>query len=201
MPEHYKHIKQFLFDEETQYLLSKLENEIPWRQVRYFKPERGYVITPRLTWVCGFHQQAYYDLKYASGKIVSPNPIPSWLDDLKSVIEEHLNQSFNYVLFAQYRDNNDSITYHSDNERFLGYNPTIASISIGSDKTFCLKNKASKKVETFNLQNGDLFVMKNNCQRDYLHSVPKNSSGGKRFSLTFRNALNETGSKNYYKYN
>lgn len=198
---HYKHVKNFLFDQETEYLLDKLKNEIPWRQVRYYKPERGYVITPRLTWVCGFHQKDYYDLSYSSGKIVSPNPIPSWLQDLKLVLEDYLNETFNYVLFAQYRDGNDSITYHSDDERFLGYNPTIASISIGEDKLFYLKNKNTKQTEKFNLQNGDLFVMKNNCQRDYLHSVPKNSSSQRRFSLTFRNALNETGSKNYYKYN
>ena len=198
---HYKHVKQFLFDQETEYLLDKLENEIPWRQVRYYKPERGYVITPRLTWVCGFHQKDYYDLSYSSGEIVSPNPIPSWLQDLKLVLEDYLNETFNYVLFAQYRDGSDSIAYHSDDERFLGYNPTIASISIGQDKLFYLKNKNTKQTEKFNLQNGDLFVMKNNCQRDYFHSVPKNSSSQRRFSLTFRNALNETGSKNYYKYN
>lgn len=201
MPQHYKHIKQFLFDQETQYLLDKLQNEIPWRQVRYFKPERGYVITPRLTWVCGFHQRSHYDLSYPSGKIVSPNQIPLWLEDLKLVLEDYLKETFNYILFAQYRDGNDSIAYHSDDERFLGYNPTIASISIGQDKLFCLKNKKTKQTERFNLQNGDLFVMKNNCQKDYFHSVPKNSSSEKRFSLTFRKALNETGSKNYYKYN
>ena len=201
MPEpHYKHVKEFLFEEESSYLLHKLETEIPWRQVKYYKPERGYVVTPRLTWVCGFHQNELYELVYASGKKAIPTPIPSWLMDLKWVLEDHLKTKFNFILAAQYRDEKDSISYHSDDEYFLGYNPTIASISVGATKTFYLKHKNTKQVEKFNLNNGDLFVMKNNCQRDYLHSVPKNIAG-KRFSLTFRNALTEAASKNYYKYN
>ena len=201
MPKHYKHIKSFLSSRETDFLVAKLRTEIPWRQVKYFKPERGYVITPRLTWVCGFHQKDHKPLLYPSGQEVLPNPIPPWLLELKEALEVYLNESFNYVLFANYRDERDSIAYHSDDEGFLGRNPCIASISVGGIKKFNLKNKTTKEVETFYLNNGDLFVMKENCQKDYEHSVPKHKFSNQRFSLTFRNCLNEAGSKNYYKYN
>ena len=85
---------------------------------------------------------------------------------------------------------------------FLGASPTIASITVGDQRLFCLKNKETKQVESFDLGHGDLFVMTGNCQRDYLHSVPKTSEQKlPRYSLTFRKALNEYGSSNYYTYN
>jgi alkylated DNA repair dioxygenase AlkB len=195
--EHYEFYKDFLYLEESDKLLKYLQNDIPWTQVKYFKPERGYVITPRLTWVSGFHQQDIYDING-----ITPNPIPDFLLPLKDLIEDYLNTDFNYMLFCKYRDQNDSITYHSDDEAFLGKNPTIASITLGCPRPFVLKNKKSKESESFNLSHGDLFVMKNNCQKDFFHAVPKQKKPtGERFSITFRKALNENGSKNYYKYN
>ena len=71
---HYSHHKEFLYPEEATALLNYLEEEIPWRQVTYFKPNRGYVITPRLTWVAGFHQKETYSISTNS-----PNPIPDFL--------------------------------------------------------------------------------------------------------------------------
>jgi alkylated DNA repair dioxygenase AlkB len=197
---HYQHIRSFLTNQEADYLYQRLLNEIPWTQVKYYKPERGYVITPRLTWVAGFHQEKLYPLNHHAG--YQPNEIPDWLVKLKDVVEDYLQEKYNFILFAQYRDENDSITYHSDDEKFLGYNPSIASITVGENRPFCLKNKQTKEVTSFELKHGDLFVMQNNCQRDYLHSVPKQKySCAPRISLTFRKALNEAGSKNYYHYN
>jgi len=195
---HYLHETEFLFKQESDYLLDYLKNEIPWRQIKYYKPERGYVITPRLTWVAGFHQDTHFKLKNG----VLPNAIPDPLLPLKNLVEQHTGVIYNFILFAQYRDGQDSITYHSDDEMFLGSSPTIASITVGEERLFCLKHKETKQVESFNLKHGDLFVMKANCQRDYLHSVPKTTQQkAPRFSLTFRKALNEYGSSNYYTYN
>jgi alkylated DNA repair dioxygenase AlkB len=198
---HYQYVPEFLFKKEADYLYKRLLEETPWTQVRYYKPERGYVVTPRLTWVAGFHQKDLYPLD-TGFNVYSPNEIPKWLLELKDVVEDYLNTTYNFILFAQYRDENDSISYHSDDEKFLGYNPNIASITVGQPRPFCLKNKATKETQEFNLGHGDLFVMKNNCQRDYMHSVPKQSKSLKpRISITFRKALNESGSANYYKYN
>lgn len=194
---HYSHHKEFLYPEEATTLLNYLEEEIPWRQVTYFKPNRGYVITPRLTWVAGFHQKEIYPISTNS-----PNPIPDFLLPLKDLVEDFLNQEFNFMLFSKYRDQNDSITYHSDDERFLGKNPTIASLSLGFARPFILKNKKTRESQNFLLEHGDLFVMQNNCQKDYFHAIPKSTKEyGVRYSITFRKALNESGSKNYYTYN
>jgi alkylated DNA repair dioxygenase AlkB len=198
---HYQHVSNFLSEKESTYLFDRLLQETPWTQVKYYKPERGYVITPRLTWVAGFHQKNLYTLDI-EGKSYTPNLIPPWLVELKSAIENHLSTKYNYLLFSLYRDEKDSIAYHSDDESFLGYNPNIASITVGASRPFNLKHKHAKEVESFTLKHGDLFVMKNDCQRNYTHTVPKQPLKAKpRISITFRNALNESASKNYYKYN
>lgn len=196
---HYELHKGFLLQQEINYLHTRLNKEIPWTQVRYYKPERGYVITPRLTWACGFHQKTIYPLMKG---MITPNPIPEWLLPLKSLVEDTCGQSFNFMLFSKYRDEKDSITFHSDDERFLGFKPKIASLSLGATRPFILKNKITKQKQIFLLETGDLFLMKNNCQRDYLHSVPKQKDSiAERISITFRKALNEYGSCNYYMYN
>jgi len=197
--QHYQHKPSFITKEESDWLYAKLLKDVPWRQVKYYKPERGLVVTPRLTWCCGFHQDEYYDIRLP--QLVSPQEIPRWLQPLKSLVESELSTSFNFILFSYYRDGQDSIAFHSDDERFLGEEPTIASITVGAPRPFILKEKATKVSQTFSLDHGDLFVMQRNCQSDYLHSVPKMTKALPRISLTFRKALSEAGSKNYYKYN
>ena len=196
---HYEYASGFLSKEESDWLYAKLLKEVPWRQVVYYKPERGLVTTPRLTWCTGFHQPEYHDI-YLPLK-VTPQPIPNWLLPLKEQVEEYTDQDYNFVLYSMYRDGKDSIAYHSDDEKFLGKKPKIASVTVGATRLFCLKQKQSRKVQKFELAHGDLFLMKNNCQSDYLHSVPKVTNCLPRISLTFRKALSEAGSKNYYRYN
>lgn len=197
MTQHYKYVKSFLYKKEADYLYDRLNKEIPWSVVKYYKPERGYVITPRETWCAGIHNRL--DLKNFNYQW---NKIPKWLLPLKQLVEDECNEEFNFMLFAKYRNENDSITFHSDDERFLGDNPTIASITVGEARPFQLKNKVSRKIETFNLSHGDLFVMQNNCQKDYLHSVPKQKEElSTRISITFRKGLNIQASRNYYTYN
>lgn len=197
MTQHYNYVPNFLYKEEADYLYKRLYEDIPWSQVKYYKPERGYVITPRETWCAGIHNRL--DLK---NFYLDYNEIPEWLLPLKTLVEEECNQKFNFLLFAKYRDENDSITFHSDDERFLGNNPTIASITVGDERPFLLKNKTTKQITEFNLSHGDLFIMKNNCQSDYFHSVPKQKYKlNTRISITFRNGINEKASQNYYYYN
>ncbi len=197
MDNYYQHHKQFLYIEEANILKNYLEKNIPWKQVIYSKKNRGNITTPRLTWVAGSHNQNIYKKR----KFTS-NKIPAFLLPLKTLIEDFLNTEFNFMLFSKYRNEKDSITYHSDDERFLGTSPVIASLTIGVTRPFVLKNKHTKNSQFFNLNHGDLFVMQNNCQKDFLHAVPKLKYPlGVRYSITFRKVLNELGTKNYYKYN
>ena len=195
---HYEYVPNFLLPSEVDFLTTFLKYKIPWKHVVYKKKDRGEVTTPRLTWCCGFHSNKMYGVNG-----IYPNRVPKELLPLKDLISERLNNNFNYMLFAQYRDGQDSITYHSDDEDFLGKDPTIASLTLGATRPFMLKNKHTKEKQIFNLNAGDLFVMKNNCQSDFLHSVPKIESftEGPRYSITFRKAINSKASWNYYTYN
>lgn len=195
---HYEYVPNFLLPSEVDFLTTFLKYKIPWKHVVYKKKDRGEVTTPRLTWCCGFHSNKMYGVNG-----IYPNRVPKELLPLKDLISERLNNNFNYMLFAQYRNGQDSITYHSDDEDFLGKDPTIASLTLGATRPFMLKNKHTKEKQIFNLNAGDLFVMKNNCQSDFLHSVPKIESftEGPRYSITFRKAINSKASWNYYTYN
>jgi alkylated DNA repair dioxygenase AlkB len=197
---HFNHVKDFLTKEESDWLYSKLLQEVPWRQVKYYKPERGLVTTPRFTYCYGFHQPEHYEL-YLPQK-TAPLAFPSWIIPLKEYVEAHTSQTYNFILLSYYKDGSHSIGYHSDDETFLGKNPTIPSVTLGAERLFCLKDKLTKNVSKHLLSHGDLFLMQNNCQQDYMHSVPKTKNFIlPRISLTFRNVLSEAGSINYYKYN
>ena len=172
-------------------LFNLLKSEIPWRQVEYFKRDRGlHVVTPRLTYVTG---SFYNNLG---------NPHPSWILKLKQNIELVTDTEYNFILYAYYRDGNDSITWHSDDERFLGENNTIAGVSFGNLRDFQLKNKVTKEIEKIPMHHGDMIIMKNNCQKDYEHAVLKTKEDvGERISLTFRKAITSYANTNYYTYN
>jgi alkylated DNA repair dioxygenase AlkB len=194
---HYQYHEQFLYKEEADVLENYLEENIPWKQVTYFKPERGYVITPRLTWVAGFHNKNVYEIDG-----LTLNEIPLFFLPLKDLVEDFLKTEFNFILFSKYRDENDSITYHSDDEKFLGRSPTIASLTLGATRPFVLKNKRTRESQSFDPKHGDLFVMQSNCQKDFFHALPKSKKAfNTRYSITFKKVLNEYGTKNYYKFN
>lgn len=101
-----------------------------------------------------------------------------------------------------YADGKDSISYHSDDESFLGPEPTIASISLGGSRDFYLKHKEDKeKQEKFVLDDGDLLIMRGKTQEKWLHAIPKRARAQPRINLTFRKAINIKGTDNYYRYN
>ncbi|KAF7585084.1 Alpha-ketoglutarate-dependent dioxygenase alkB 2, partial [Aspergillus hancockii] len=140
----------------------------------------------------------------------TPRPIPTCLDRLRLAIQSATNHPhgtpYNFCLVNYYATGNDSISYHSDDERFLGPNPTIASLSLGAKRDFLLKHKPGGEAEPlkFPLASGDMVVMRGETQRNWLHSVPKRKAveaGLGRINITFRRALVPGGTENYYRYN
>lgn len=136
-----------------------------------------------------------------------PRPIPACLQHLLTSVEAATKETFNFCLVNYYASGADSIAYHSDDERFLGPDPTIASFSLGAKRDFLLKHKAPQSGMTplkFPLASGDCIVMRGKTQPKWLHSIPKrsgkNSEGG-RINITFRRAMVREGTNNYYNYN
>jgi alkylated DNA repair dioxygenase AlkB len=145
-----------------------------------------------------------------------PRPIPKCLDDLRLSTESATGCKFHFCLVNFYASGQDSISYHSDDERFLGPQPAIASFSLGAKRDFLMKHKPfllddSKPPPSevtpikLPLGSGDMVLMRGATQANWLHSIPKrsgkNMDDGGRINITFRKALVRAGTENYYNYN
>lgn len=131
-----------------------------------------------------------------SAKAMSPLPWTTSLLTIKTAIETELinhliKTDFTSVLINKYRDGNDYLGWHSDNEKELGNEPVIASISLGEARTFQfrLKDDHKKKIQ-IELNDGSLLVMRGKTQELWQHQIPKRSSAtaviNPRINLTFR---------------
>ena len=109
------------------------------------------------------------------------------LSDLKQIVEQRTETKFNSCLLNLYHDGNEGVTWHSDNEKGLGSNTTIASLSFGAERTFSFKHKQTKQTISIILEHGSLLVMKDTTQMHWLHSLPKSKKITRpRINLTFR---------------
>ena len=123
-----------------------------------------------------------------SGLTVEPQVWTKELLQLKTQVEAASACVFNSVLLNWYRDGRDSMGWHSDDERELGPHPTIASVSLGTERRFLLRRKNDHACKhEFLLKNGSLIIMRGATQHFWQHQVPKSlgvSHG--RINLTFR---------------
>lgn len=164
--------------------LDALQNELAWRQDRIRLYGREIPI-PRLN---AWYGDPGANYRY-SGLSLTPNPWTPSLLDIKQQVEQITEQRFNSVLANLYRNGQDSMSWHSDDEPELGPQPLIASLSLGSTRRFMLKHKRDKNLETYKLDlaAGSLLVMLGNTQHFWKHQIPKTKRViGARVNLTFR---------------
>jgi len=140
---------------------------------------------PRLTSLYGSNKRPY---SY-SNITMHPHKFSSTLLKIKSKIEDTTNEIFTTCLLNQYRDGQDSNGWHADDEKELGQNPVIASVSFGVNRMFHLKHRYDKSHKCkLLLESGSLLLMKGTTQHFWLHQVPKTKKQiGSRLNLTFRN--------------
>ena len=124
-----------------------------------------------------------------SGLRLNPQPWTESLSMLKSQIEVFADATFNSVLLNQYRNGQDSMGWHSDDEPELGIEPTIASLSLGGERAFHLRHKQRKDLETVKLLlgHGSLLIMRGATQTHWKHQLPKTKQALRcRLNLSFR---------------
>ena len=174
-----------LFDSQEQSLLmNALQDEIPWKQehIKLFGKTHP---TPRLT---AWHGDAHCVYKY-SGVVNQPFPWTPSLLTIKTRIESLSNgATFNCVLLNFYRDGSDKMGWHSDDEKELGPNPSIASVSFGATRRFDFKNKTEVHNKfSIHLESGSLLLMQGDMQHHWLHQLPAQKRIKEpRINLTFR---------------
>lgn len=173
-----------LFSEkEGDYLLNKFIAESPWQQ-KVVKMYDKDVITPRLTaWYADAETYDYTSLRRSAPNLWTPELLM-----IKAKVEQIAGISFNSVLLNYYRDGNDSVAWHSDNEKALGTHPVIASVSFGQVRSFDIRNKREHSEKySIRLESGALMIMKGDLQQNWEHRIAKSKVPMRpRVNLTFR---------------
>ena len=176
----------FLNPDMAAQLFQVFSNKVPWRHDPIKVFGKTYM-QPRLTSLHGTTNQGY---GYANIRMQAQPMMPE-LNDILQRIAKIDKSDFNIVLLNLYRDGNDSNGWHADNEKELGQNPVIASVSLGAPRLFKLKHRYDKNLKhQLLLESGSLLLMSGATQHYWLHQVPKTKKQvGPRINLTFRKVL------------
>lgn len=106
---------------------------------------------------------------------------------LKKLVEQHTGKKFNSCLLNLYHNGDEGMAWHSDDEKALGYNTTIAALSLGQERKFSFKHKRTQEKIDILLEHGSLLVMAGTTQTHWLHRLPPTKTArAPRISLTFR---------------
>jgi len=179
----------YLFEnyiQDDDHLFEKIVKETAWEQkdITLFGKT---IPQPRLISWCSDPGVTY---KY-SGTEFKPCLWPKHLNKIRQNLNFDFKTSFNSVLLNYYRDGTDSMGLHSDDEKVLGKNPTVASISFGAERLFKFSHKTESHRERILLKPGSLLLMTGSTQHFWKHELPKLKKIHKpRLNLTFRNIKN-----------
>lgn len=164
-------------------LFKTLYSGLDWRQEQLFIYGRWLKVPRLMAW----YGDAGAHYRY-SGVDHVPLPWTAELLDLRADIQTVCGQGFNSVLANLYRDGRDSMGCHADDEKELGANPVIASLSFGDCRLLRFRHPASGCKLDVELASGDLLVMAGELQHHWRHELPKTRQAKQpRINLTFRN--------------
>ena len=174
-------------DDEVKQLYDALLNNIHWENERVVMFGKE-IITKRKV---AFFSDPSITYRYASKtKIGLP-----WTDSLltiKNRVESITKESYNACLLNLYHNGEESMGWHSDNEKEIITNSSIASLSLGASRKFSFKHKETKETASIVLASGSLLLMKGECQTHWLHRLPPTKKTSEpRINLTFRTIVKD----------
>lgn len=162
-----------------------LLHDIPWQNdtaVMFGKP----IVTARKV---AWYGDAHFSYTYSR---TTRHALP-WTDELirlKKMAEKLTTTSYNSCLLNLYHTGDEGMGWHSDDEKSLGKNSTIASLTFGAERRFCFRHKVTKETIELTLAHGSLLVMKDATQSHWLHRLPPSKKiRTPRINLTFRTML------------
>jgi len=180
------YFKNFFSKDESDFLFNIILAKTNWKHehIKIFSKD---ILQPRLT---AFHGELEMTYSY-SGITMIPLPMSDELLFIKQKIETITNTKYNVVLSNLYRNGNDSMGWHADNEKKLGKNPSIASVSFGESRVLKFKHIYNKLIKTeIELQHGSLLIMRDETQHFWQHSISKSKKiTQSRINLTFRKII------------
>jgi len=179
-----RYFDDFISHDQSIEYLDLLLSSVDWQQNKIKMFGKVYD-EPRLTAWYGDEGVRY---KY-SGIQLEPTLWSYLMLDIKTKVNAAAGVEFNSALLNYYRDGQDSMGYHQDNEPELGPNPVIASLTFGAERTFQLKHITDKSIKRkgIPLKSGSLLIMAGKTQHYWKHQIPKTKKPiGPRLNITFR---------------
>lgn len=178
-----RYFPRFLNETTANNYFEKLRMNVPWQQDDITVFGKIYA-QPRLTALYANNEKAY---SY-SNITMHPHLFTDELKELLKKVENISSIRFTTCLLNLYRNGKDSNGWHADDEKELGLNPPIASISLGAARYFHLKHKSKKDLkQKILLEHGSLLLMTGPTQHFWKHQIPKTAKPiGERINLTFR---------------
>lgn len=170
---------------DTRCFCETLLREIPWKNDEAVIFGKRIITARKVAW--------YGDSDYSYTYSGTTKQALVWTNELaalKTIVEELTTSRFNSCLLNLYHDGNEGMAWHSDDEKSLGKDSTIASVSLGAEREFRLKHKRTDQKISVLLESGSLLVMKDTTQTHWLHSIPKSKKiKTPRINLTFRTMI------------
>lgn len=176
---------KILKQQEAQYYLDKLLHTVEWKNDEAIIFGRHIITKRKVAW--------YGDSEYAYTYSNMTKQALAWTEELvtlKILVEEIAEAKFNSCLLNLYHSGDEGMAWHSDDEKSLGKDSAIASLSLGAERKFALKHKQTKQNISIFLESGSLLVMKGATQANWLHCLPKTKKvTTPRVNLTFRTMI------------
>jgi alkylated DNA repair dioxygenase AlkB len=173
---------KILPEQDALFYLEKLLYDIAWKHDEAIIYGKHIVTKRKVAW--------YGDQNYAytySNTTKQALPWTTELAALKKLVEQHTATQFNSCLLNLYHDGDEGMAWHSDDEKSLQKNSSIASLSFGAERKFSFKHKSTKESLSLLLENGSLLLIKGTTQSHWWHSLPKTKKVKQpRINLTFR---------------
>lgn len=172
-----------IYDEfESKMWFDYLYNQIFWKNDQVIVFGKLFETKRKVAWYGDNHFEYHYS---HMSKIAL-----KWTKELleiKSIVEELTNETYNSCLLNLYEDGSEAMGWHSDAEKELKENGAIASVSFGAERKFSFKHKTSKETVSLILKNASLLLMKGETQKHWLHRLPPSKRIlSPRINLTFR---------------
>ena len=182
-----KYIENFFNRDESHLYMRKLTQSVFWRREKIKMWGKEIVTKRRIAWYADDGKSYTY-----SGSTFFPSQWNNVLLQLKERVENYSEIKFNSVLLNEYPNGEVGMGWHSDDEKELGTDPIIASLSFGANRDFIFKHKTDRSIENvkLHLKSGSLLLMLGSTQHYWKHSLPKRLKVIEpRINLTFRNIL------------
>ena len=170
---------------DAHFYYQNLLHKIPWENDQAIVFGKHYITKRKVAW---FGDAAYH-YKY-SGMTKRAHLWTHELLQLKKWIEKLSETTYNSCLLNLYHNGSEGMSWHSDGEKTLLENGTIASLTLGAERKFSFKHKETKQRIDILLENGSLLLMKGATQKNWLHQLPPTKKvTSPRINLTFRTII------------